>query len=79
MFAGQMTIEGVRNKKAELTSDIIAARIPFDSAIKMGSTVVDRGNGMLRVYTKGAPDFLLNGRVTEVLTSRGVESMMAEP
>jgi magnesium-transporting ATPase (P-type) len=31
--------------------------VPFDSAIKMGSVVVNRGD-MVRVYTKGAPDFM---------------------
>jgi len=37
----------------------------------MGSNVVDLGNGMYRVYCKGAPDFLMNNRVKFVATNNG--------
>jgi len=53
-----MGIEQVRNKMLSLTKDNILTTIPFDSAIKRTTTVIERPDGTVRVYTKGAPDVL---------------------
>jgi magnesium-transporting ATPase (P-type) len=44
--------------------------VPFDSKVKMGSVVVDRGN-CVRIYSKGAPDFMFP-EVNSVLMKDGV-------
>jgi magnesium-transporting ATPase (P-type) len=66
-----MGIEQVRSKMLSLTKEKICTSIPFDSAIKRTTTVVDRGDGQhVRVYTKGAPDVLFGkdkDRVEELM------------
>jgi magnesium-transporting ATPase (P-type) len=64
-----MGIEQVRNKMLSLTKDNILTAIPFDSAIKRTTTVIERPDGTVRVYTKGAPDVLFGkdkSRVEEI-------------
>lgn len=63
------------NKKADLSEDKIQCIIPFTSKRKMGSVVVKVADKIgtdkeIRVYTKGAPDMLLE-RCTYATTSDG--------
>lgn len=63
------------NKKADLSEDKIQCIIPFTSKRKMGSIVVKVGEKIgtdkeIRIYTKGAPDMLLE-RCTYATTSDG--------
>jgi magnesium-transporting ATPase (P-type) len=63
--------EQVRAKMQLLTKEKVLTSIPFDSAIKRTTTVVDMGDGQnVRVYTKGAPDVLFGkdkDRVEELM------------
>jgi magnesium-transporting ATPase (P-type) len=62
-----MGMEEVRNKKMSLTKDKILTSIPFDSSTKRATTVIEREDGTVRVYTKGAPDVLYgNGMINRV-------------
>lgn len=76
-FAGKLTIEGVKAKLSGRTEGNTVEKLPFDSRMKMGTTVVSLPDGRYRVYTKGAPDFLMKGKVTQVETPRGVEAWTA--
>ena len=53
-----MGIENVKSKMQERTEEKVLTEVPFDSEFKRTTTVVDMGSGMVRVYTKGAPDVL---------------------
>lgn len=71
------------DKKSELTEDKIQCIIPFSSKRKMGSVVVRVTDKIgtdkeIRVYTKGAPDMLLE-RCTQTTTCDGsLQSMESQ-
>lgn len=61
---GELGAEGVMTKKDELTEDVTLCIVPFTSTRKMGSIVIRRPNKSgakdeVRIYCKGAPDFVL--------------------
>lgn len=63
-LAAATSTEACVKKKAELSEDKIQCIIPFTSKRKMGSVVVKVSDKIgtdkeIRVYTKGAPDMLL--------------------
>jgi len=68
---GQLGAQGCIDKKNELTEDITLCIVPFTSTRKMGSIVVCRPKKQgqkdeVRVYCKGAPDFVLKNTETAV-------------
>jgi len=70
-----MAVDGCLAKKADLTDAMTLCIIPFTSRRKMGSIVVRNAQQTgtdreVRVYTKGAPDMLLE-KVTRVITQDG--------
>jgi Ca2+ transporting ATPase len=70
-----LQVQGCLSKKAELTDDKTLCIIPFTSSRKMGSIVVRNPQKAgteheVRVYTKGAPDMLLQ-KVTQVVKADG--------
>lgn len=58
-------MEGIQQYMRELSSDQILTKIPFTSSRKRGSMVVKTENGV-RVYCKGAPDFVLRDTTSVV-------------
>ena len=74
-MSSSMQVEGCLAKKADLTEAMTLCIIPFTSKRKMGSIVVRNAQQTgtdreVRVYTKGAPDMLLQ-KVTRVITQDG--------
>lgn len=72
---GKIGAEGCIEKQNALTKDITLCRIPFTSTRKMGSIVVRNPNKTgerdeVRVYCKGAPDFVLKN-TTKFVSAKG--------
>lgn len=79
-LAAATTADACVHKKAELSEDKIQCIIPFTSKRKMGSVVVKVSDKIgtdkeIRVYTKGAPDMLLE-RCTYTTSADGTARKM---